>query len=100
MSRLRHEGLTDQERFGFWVVQAGRVELHELHIGNSAAGAPGHRNAVSGRAVWVAGVEVNLAGSARRQYDELGPKNLDFIGILGLVHKLRYIFGNLFCFGR
>ncbi len=50
------------------VIQAGRVELDELHVRHPAAGAPGHRHAVAGSGVGVGGVEVNLAGAARRQH--------------------------------
>ena len=52
------------------VVQAGRVELHELHVGHAAAGAPGHGDAVAGGGVRVAGVEIDLAGAAGGEHHE------------------------------
>ncbi len=50
------------------VVQAGRVELDELHVRDPAARAPGHRDAVAGGGVGIGGVEVDLAGAAGRQH--------------------------------
>src|SRR5690625_3941714 len=59
----------DQKRFGLWVIQAGRMKLIELHVGDTAAGAPRHGDAVAGRAVWIAGEQVDLAGSSSGEYD-------------------------------
>ena len=42
--------LGDQEVLDLEVVEAGRVELHHLHVGDAAARAPGHGDAVAGRA--------------------------------------------------
>ena len=46
----------DQEIAHFGVKQAGWVELVEFHVGNPAAGAPGHGDAVAGRAIGVGGI--------------------------------------------
>ncbi len=40
--------LRDQEGFCLRVIEAGRMELNELHIGNLATSTVGHGNAVSG----------------------------------------------------
>jgi hypothetical protein len=56
--------LGDQEGLGLRVVQAGGVELDELHVPHPAARAPGHRDAVAGGDVGVGGVQVHLAGAA------------------------------------
>ena len=69
--------LGDQERLGLAVVQAGGVELVELHVGDPAAGAPGHGDAVAGGAVRVAGVQVDLAGAAGGQHHGAGAEHLD-----------------------
>jgi hypothetical protein len=61
------QGLGDQEGLGVRVVQAGRVELDELHVRHPAAGAPGHRHAVAGGRVGIGGVEIDLAGAAGGQ---------------------------------
>jgi hypothetical protein len=61
---LAAQGLGDQEGLGVRVVQAGRVELDELHVRHPAAGAPGHGDAVAGGRVGVGGVEIDLAGAA------------------------------------
>ena len=45
------------------------MELDELHVGDPAAGAPGHGDAVAGGGVGVAGVQVDLAGAAGGQHD-------------------------------
>ncbi len=53
------------------------MELHELHVGDPAAGAPGHGDAVAGGDVRVAGVEIDLVGAAGGQYHEAGEEGLD-----------------------
>src|SRR3546814_4895270 len=41
--------LGDQEILDLQIIEAGRVELHHLHVGDAAARAPRHRDAVAGR---------------------------------------------------
>ena len=72
-------GLADQERFGIRMVQAGRVKLHEFHIGDPGARPVGHRDPVSGGDVGIGRDEVHLAGPAGRQDDEFCPEGVDFI---------------------
>ena len=62
----------DQEGLGVRVVQAGRVELDELHVGHPASGAPAHGDAVAGRDVGIGGVEIDLAGAAGGQHGMAG----------------------------
>ena len=64
--------LGDQERLGVRVIEAGRMELDELHVGDAAAGAPGHGDAVAGRGVGIGGVEVDLAGAAGGEHGMAG----------------------------
>jgi hypothetical protein len=52
---------------GLRVVQAGGVELDELHVRHPAARAPGGGNAVAGGGVGVGGVQVHLARAAGGQ---------------------------------
>src|SRR5947207_6764394 len=59
------ERLGDQEVLDLQIVQAGRVELHELHVGNPAAGAPRHRDAVPRRSARRGRIEVGAARPAR-----------------------------------
>jgi hypothetical protein len=68
MRALAAQRLGDQEAALLRVVQAGRVELDELHVADPAAGAPGHRDAVAGGGVGVAGVAVDLAHAAGGQH--------------------------------
>ena len=74
---LAAQRLGDQEAALLRVVQAGRVELDELHVADPAAGAPGHRDAVAGGGVGVAGVAVDLADAAGGQHDGAGRQRLD-----------------------
>jgi hypothetical protein len=67
----------DQEGLGVGVVQAGRVELDEFHIGDAAAGAPGHRDTVAGGGVGVGRVQVDLAGAAGGQHGVVGGEGDD-----------------------
>ncbi len=74
---LAAQGLGDQKGLGPGVVEAGGVELHELHVGDPAAGAPGHGDAVAGGHVRVAGVEVDLAGTAGGEDHAAGDQGHD-----------------------
>ena len=56
----------NQEGLGLRVVKAGRMELDEFHVGDPAAGAPGHGDAVAGRSVGIRRIQINLAGAAGR----------------------------------
>ena len=53
------------------------MKLDKFHIGDTASGAPGHRNAVSGRAVRIAGIEVNFARTPGRKHYFLCGKHID-----------------------
>ena len=64
-------GFRNQERPRLRMVEAGGVELVELHVGDAAAGPPRHGDAVARGAVGVGGVQVDLAGAARGQHDGL-----------------------------
>ncbi len=77
MAAFAAHRLADQEGLGVRVIQAGRVELDELHVGHPAAGAPGHGDAVAGRGVRVGGVEVDLAGAAGGEHGVAGGEGLD-----------------------
>ena len=66
---LAAQRLGDEERLGRRVVEARRVELEELHVGDARADPIGHGDAVARRDVGVRGVEVDLAGAAGRQHD-------------------------------
>ena len=50
------------------MVKAGWVELHELHIGYAATGAPGHGDAVPGGGVGIGRVQIDLARAAGREH--------------------------------
>ncbi|EXI69489.1 MAG: hypothetical protein AW07_04232 [Candidatus Accumulibacter sp. SK-11] len=74
---LAADRLRYQEGLGLRVVEAGRMELDELHVRNPAAGAPRHRNAVTGRGVGVGRVEVDLARSAGSEQRAAGAEGQD-----------------------
>ena len=57
------------------------MELVELHVGDTAACAPGHGDAVSGGDVGVGGVLVDLGGAAGAERDELRVEVLDAAGL-------------------
>ena len=58
-------GFGDEEALDVRVVQAGGVELDELHVAHPAASPPGRGDAVAGGGVGVGGEEVHLASAAR-----------------------------------
>ena len=72
--------LGDQEVLDLQIVEAGRVELHELHVGDAAARPPGHGDAVAGRAARRGREEVDAARPARRQDGRAGGERLDPVG--------------------
>ena len=74
--------LADQEGLHLRVIQAGRMELHELHIRDPAAGAPGHGDAVARRRIRIGRVEIDLAGAARCQHDMAGRQGHHFVSFL------------------
>ena len=78
MCAFAAQGFGDQEALGLRVVQARGVELVELQVGDPAARAPGHRNAVAARTVGVAGIEVDLGGAARGENGEACAIGIDF----------------------
>jgi len=59
------------------VIKAGRMELIEFHVADPTPCTPGHSDAITGGAVWIAGVKVNLTGSAGCQDDESGLEHFD-----------------------
>ena len=61
--------LADEKRFGLRVEQAGRVKLHEFHVADRGAGAPGHGHAVPRSDVGIRRVEVDFAAAAGGQHD-------------------------------
>ena len=49
------------------IVEAGRVELHELHVGDPAARPPRHGDSVAGRAARSGRIEIGPARAAGRE---------------------------------
>ena len=60
---LTADGLGNQKRTRVGVVQACGVELVELHVCDATACTPCHGDAVASRAVRVAGVQIDFAGT-------------------------------------
>ena len=52
--------------------ERGRVELHELEVGDARAGRPGHRDPVAGRHLGVGRLAEHLAGAAGREQRRAG----------------------------
>ena len=72
----------DQERLGLWMVEAGRVELHELHVRDLRPGAPCHGDAVTGGDVGIGRVEVDPAAAPGREDRHIGAQGFDLAGDL------------------
>jgi len=73
--------LADQKALGMRVVQAGRMELDEFHVGHRAARAPGRGDAVAGGGVGVGGVEVHLARAAGGHDGVRRAKGVDLVAL-------------------
>ena len=74
---LAAQRLGDEETAFLRVVEASGMELDELHVADTAARAPGHRDAVAGGGLGVAGVAVDLAHAACGQHHGAGGQGLD-----------------------
>jgi hypothetical protein len=59
--------LGDQEVLDLQIVEAGRVELHHLHVRHARARAPSHRDAVARRAAWRGREQVSAARTPGRE---------------------------------
>ncbi len=71
-STLAAHRLCDEEVFDLQIIQAGRVELHHLHIGNARAGSPCHRNPITRGAARGGAELVDAARAACRHNRGLG----------------------------
>ena len=69
----------DEFTLRLWVVEAGRVELHELHVGQARTRAVRHRHAVTRGDVGVGGVEVDLARTTSREQHDARLEELDLL---------------------
>src|SRR3989344_9249906 len=54
--------------------QASGVKLNKFHVGHATTGAPGHRDAIAGGGVRIAGVEIYLGGAAGREHRKRRPQ--------------------------
>ena len=57
------------------------MELIELHVGDSAACAPSHGDAVAAGSVGITGVKVDFAGAAGCKYNYFGLKKCYFVSL-------------------
>lgn len=71
----------DQKRFCLRMVEAGRVKLDEFHVGDAAASAPAHGDAVAGGDIRVAGVQVDLARAAGGEHGKAAGDGDDLVGV-------------------
>ena len=68
------------------MVKTGGMELNELHVGDTGAGAAGHGDTVTAGDVRIAGVEIDLATTSRRQQGD--PRAEDFNLIRFLIQRI------------
>ena len=67
LSAFAADRLGDQEILDLEIVEASRVELHELHVGDAAACPPRHGDPVAGRAPRRCRIKVGAPRAAARQ---------------------------------
>jgi hypothetical protein len=79
---LAADRLADQEAAGLGVVEAGRVELDELHVHDGGPRPVGHGDAVSRRDLRVAGVDVDLAAAPGGQQGQRRANPPDLAALL------------------
>ena len=73
---LPAHGLGDQEGLALRVVEAGRMELHELHVRNRRPRAPRHGDPVARGDVGIRRVQVDAPASSGGQHRHIGAKCL------------------------
>ncbi len=73
--------LGDQEVLDLEIVEAGRVELHELHVGDPAARPPRHGDAVPGRAARGGRIEIDPPRPAGGEDRRPAGQGLDLPGL-------------------
>ena len=76
-SAFATNGFGNQERLGLRIVEAGRVELHELHVRQRRAGPIGHRHAIARGHVRIARIQVDLARAAGRKQRDRSSVGVD-----------------------
>ncbi len=74
---LAAQRLADEEALRLRMVEHRGVELDELEVGDGRPRPVRHGDAVARRHVGVRGIEVDLAGAARRQHHRLGHEGVD-----------------------
>lgn len=62
------------------MVEAGRVKLDELEVGDAGASPPGHGDPITRRDIGVAGVKIDLAGPAGGNDHKPGPHRHHLMG--------------------
>ena len=74
------------------------MKLNKLHIANPTAGAPGHRNTVSGRRIRITGIAIDLPQTPGSQDDGFGQDSLNtiifYIKCIGTVAAIRFVFSD------
>ena len=76
---LAAKRLRNEKRLGGGMIQAGGMELVELEVGDRRARPIRHRDAVARRDIGIGGVEIDLAGAARRQHRGARNHFADFV---------------------
>ena len=72
----------DQEIFDLEIIEAGRMELHHLHIRDAGARAPGHGDTVASRAARCGGEQIGSAGAAAGHDRRARSQRLDMAGFI------------------
>src|SRR6185436_7719500 len=76
----------NEKRFGFGMIQTGRLELDEFHIGDASAGAISHRYAVAGGNVRIGCIKINFAATACGQESDWRSEGFNLAG--GVVENI------------
>ena len=79
---LAADRFTNEKRLRLRVIQTGRVELDELHVGDRGSSAVGHCHTITGRDVRVRRIKIDFAATARGQENRAGGKGPDLVGFL------------------
>ena len=64
---------------GTGVVEAGGVELDELHVGNGSPCAPSHSQPVAGRGIRVGRVEIGFSATTSGENDAVGAEDFNLL---------------------
>ena len=84
---LTADGFRDEEALDGGMIEAGGVELDELHVRKGGPGPPGHGHAIAGRDFGIGGIKIDAPAPASGQHHAVAAEGGHFRG--GLIQHIK-----------